>query len=87
MLAVHPVDEHVCRAQPVEYLIDDHSADNDLLSFKQEIFLQDRFILENQRPLSLPVRPGSEVSVRADAASTAYRRRLREKNLTYGVLP
>jgi phenylpropionate dioxygenase-like ring-hydroxylating dioxygenase large terminal subunit len=87
LLAVHPVDEHVCRAQPVEYLIDDHSADNDLLSFEQAIFLQDRFIVENQRPLSLPLRPGPEVPVRADAASMTYRRWLREKNLTYGVLP
>ena len=59
LLAVHPVDEHLCRAQPVEYLVDDHSADNDLLSFEQAIFLQDRFIVENQRPLSLPLRPGA----------------------------
>ena len=69
LLAVHPVDEHLCRAQPVEYLVDDHSADADLLSFEQAIFLQDRFIVENQRPLSLPLRPGPEIPVRADAAS------------------
>jgi phenylpropionate dioxygenase-like ring-hydroxylating dioxygenase large terminal subunit len=87
LLAVHPVDEHVCRAQPVEYLLDAHSTNHDLLSFEQAIFLQDRFIVENQRPLSLPLRPGPEVPVRADAASMAYRRWLREKNLTYGVLP
>jgi phenylpropionate dioxygenase-like ring-hydroxylating dioxygenase large terminal subunit len=87
LLAVHPVDEHVCRAQPVEYLVDDHSADNDLLSFEQAIFLQDRFIVENQRPLSLPLRPGGEIPVRADAASMAYRRWLRDKHLTFGVVP
>jgi phenylpropionate dioxygenase-like ring-hydroxylating dioxygenase large terminal subunit len=87
LLAVHPVDEHRCRAQPVEYLIDDHSADNELLNFEQAIFLQDRFIVENQRPLSLPLRPGDEVPVRADAASMAYRRWLREKRLTFGVIP
>ena len=86
LLAVHPVDEHLCRAQPVEYLIDDHSADADLLSFEQAIFLQDRFIVENQRPLSLPLRPGPEIPVRADAASMAYRRWLREKHLSFGVL-
>lgn len=87
LLAVHPVDEHLCRAQPVEYLVDDHSADSDLLSFEQMIFLQDRFIVENQRPLSLPLSPGEEIPVRADAVSTAYRRWLREKNLKFGVLP
>jgi phenylpropionate dioxygenase-like ring-hydroxylating dioxygenase large terminal subunit len=86
LLAVHPVDEHLCRAQPVEYLVDDDSADNDLLSFEQAIFLQDRFIVENQRPLSLPLQPGPEIPVRADAASMAYRRWLREKNLRFGVL-
>ncbi|HEY0937991.1 MAG TPA: aromatic ring-hydroxylating dioxygenase subunit alpha [Trebonia sp.] len=86
LLAVHPLDEHRCRAQPVEYLVDDDSTDNDLLSFEQAIFLQDRFIVENQRPLSLPLRPGPEVPVRADAASMTYRRWLREKNLTFGVL-
>jgi len=86
LLAVHPVDEHLCRAQPVEYLVDDHSPDNALLSFEQAIFLQDRFILENQRPLSLPLSPGDEIPVRADAASVTYRRWLREKKLTFGVI-
>jgi phenylpropionate dioxygenase-like ring-hydroxylating dioxygenase large terminal subunit len=86
LLAVHPVDEHLCRAQPVEYLVDDHSADAELLSFEQAIFLQDRFIVENQRPLSLPLRPGPEIPVRADAASMTYRRWLREKNVTFGVI-
>lgn len=84
--AVHPVEEHLCRAQPLLYLVDDTSADNDLRGFEQAIFQQDRFIVENQRPLSLPLAPGAEVPVRADAASMAYRRWLREKNLTFGVL-
>ena len=70
----------------MEYLVDDHSADSELLSFEQAIFLQDRFIVENQRPLSLPLRSGPEIPVRADAASMAYRRWLREKNLTFGVI-
>jgi phenylpropionate dioxygenase-like ring-hydroxylating dioxygenase large terminal subunit len=86
LLAVHPLDEHRCRAQPVEYLVDDHSGDSELLSFEQAIFLQDRFIVENQRPPSLPLRPGQEIPVRADAASMTYRRWLREKNLTFGVI-
>ena len=87
VLAVHPVEEHLCRAQPLLYLVDDTSTDNDLRGFEQAIFLQDRFIVENQRPLSLPLTPGTETPVRADAASMAYRRWLREKNLVFGVLP
>jgi phenylpropionate dioxygenase-like ring-hydroxylating dioxygenase large terminal subunit len=86
LLAVHPVDEHLCRAQPVEYLVDDDSSDNALLSFEQAIFLQDRFIVENQRPLSLPLGPGEEIPVRADNASMTYRRWLREKELKFGVI-
>ena len=86
LLAVHPVDEHLCRAQPVEYLVDDDSSDNALLSFEQAIFLQDRFIVENQRPLSLPLSPGEEIPVRADNASMTYRRWLREKKLKFGVI-
>jgi phenylpropionate dioxygenase-like ring-hydroxylating dioxygenase large terminal subunit len=86
LLAVHPVEEHLCRAQPLLYLVDDKSTDNDLRGFEQTIFLQDRFVVENQRPLSLPLAPGTEIPVRADAASMAYRRWLREKKLTFGVL-
>jgi phenylpropionate dioxygenase-like ring-hydroxylating dioxygenase large terminal subunit len=86
LLAVHPVDEHRCRAQPVEYLVDDDSSDNALLSFERAIFLQDRFIVENQRPLSLPLSPGEEIPVRADNASMTYRRWLREKKLKFGVI-
>jgi phenylpropionate dioxygenase-like ring-hydroxylating dioxygenase large terminal subunit len=86
LLAVHPVNEHLCRAQPVEYLVDDDSSDNVLLSFEQAIFLQDRFIVENQRPLSLPLSPGEEIPVRADNASMTYRRWLREKKLKFGVI-
>ena len=86
LLAVHPVEEHLCRAQPLLYLVDGTSSDNDLRGFEQAIFLQDRFIVENQRPLSLPLTPNTEIPVRADAASMAYRRWLREKNLVFGVL-
>jgi phenylpropionate dioxygenase-like ring-hydroxylating dioxygenase large terminal subunit len=71
---------------PSLYLVDDTSTDNDLRGFEQAIFLQDRFIVENQRPLSLPLTPHAEIPVRADAASMAYRRWLREKNLVFGVL-
>jgi len=87
ILCIHPVDELLCRAQPIMYLVDSHSADNDLLSFEQTIFLQDRFIVENQRPLALPLNPSAEVPTRADTASMVYRRWLREKGLKFGTVP
>jgi phenylpropionate dioxygenase-like ring-hydroxylating dioxygenase large terminal subunit len=47
--------------------------------------LQDRIILENQRPVLLPLEPRLETPTRADASSIAYRRWLKEKGLTYGT--
>ena len=45
----------------------------------------DRIILENQRPVLLPLEPRKEIPTRADASSIAYRRWLKEKGVTYGA--
>jgi phenylpropionate dioxygenase-like ring-hydroxylating dioxygenase large terminal subunit len=82
---VQPIEETICRAQPVMYLVDDRAAHVDLLKFEQTIFLQDRIIVENQRPLRLPLEPRSEVPTRADLSSVVYRRWLKEKGLRYGT--
>jgi phenylpropionate dioxygenase-like ring-hydroxylating dioxygenase large terminal subunit len=84
-LFVQPLDPDRCRVHPVMYLIDDQSATTDLIQFQQLIFLQDRIILENQRPVLLPMEPRSETPTRADASSIAYRRWLKEKGVTYGT--
>ena len=54
------MEEDLCRAQPIMYLVDAISDHTSLLNFEQVIFLQDRIILENQRPLLLPLEPRSE---------------------------
>ncbi|MBL0374569.1 aromatic ring-hydroxylating dioxygenase subunit alpha [Rhizobium sp. KVB221] len=62
---------------------------NDLASmrkFHQTILGQDKPILENQVPKRLPLDSRSEVPIRADAASAAYRRWLKERGLRYGVV-
>jgi phenylpropionate dioxygenase-like ring-hydroxylating dioxygenase large terminal subunit len=69
----------------VMFLIDDVSSLTDLIHFQQLIFLQDRIILENQRPVLLPLEPRTEIPTRADASSVAYRRWLKEKGITYGT--
>jgi phenylpropionate dioxygenase-like ring-hydroxylating dioxygenase large terminal subunit len=69
----------------VMFLIDDLSPLADLVRFQQLIFLQDRIILENQRPRLLPLTPHAEIPTRADATSIAYRRWLKEKGITYGT--
>jgi phenylpropionate dioxygenase-like ring-hydroxylating dioxygenase large terminal subunit len=67
------------------FLLDEASAEADLIAFQQVIFLQDRIILENQRPLLLPLEPRAEIPTRADASSIAYRRWLKEKGIIYGT--
>ena len=84
-LFVQPLDPDRCRAHPIMYLIDDVSTTTELIHFQQMIFLQDRIILENQRPVLLPLEPRKEVPTRADASSIAYRRWLKEKGVTYGA--
>ncbi len=42
-------------------------------------------IVENQRPLLLPLEPRSEIPTRADLSSVVYRRWLKEKGLRYGT--
>jgi phenylpropionate dioxygenase-like ring-hydroxylating dioxygenase large terminal subunit len=84
-LFVQPLDPDRCRAHPVMFLIDDVSSLTDLIHFQQLIFLQDRIILENQRPALMPLEPRAEIPTRADASSIAYRRWLKEKGITYGT--
>jgi phenylpropionate dioxygenase-like ring-hydroxylating dioxygenase large terminal subunit len=84
-LLIQPLTEELCRAQPLEYLLDTGSSDVALLDFEQRIFLQDRIIVENQRPLRLPLDPRAELPTRADTSSITYRRWLKQKGLRYGV--
>jgi phenylpropionate dioxygenase-like ring-hydroxylating dioxygenase large terminal subunit len=84
-LFVQPLDPDRCRAHPIMFLIDDTSALTELIHFQQLIFLQDRIILENQRPTLLPLDPRAEIPTRADATSIAYRRWLKAKGVTYGA--
>ncbi|MCA0044935.1 aromatic ring-hydroxylating oxygenase subunit alpha [Celeribacter litoreus] len=84
-LFVQPMEPGLCRAHPLMFLLDEESSDADLIAFQQVIFLQDRIILENQRPLLLPLEPRTETPTRADASSIAYRRWLKEKGCVYGT--
>jgi phenylpropionate dioxygenase-like ring-hydroxylating dioxygenase large terminal subunit len=67
------------------FLIDDATSQAALTRFQQLIFLQDRIILENQRPILLPLEPRSEIPTRADLTSVVYRRWLKEKGIVYGT--
>lgn len=84
-LFVQPVEPDVSIAHPYMLVIDDTSTDAQLIGFQQMIFLQDKIVLENQRPRLLPLQPGRETPTRADLSSVLYRRWLKEKALTYGT--
>ena len=86
-LFIQPIAPDLIRAQPVMWLVDPVSSHNDLLKFEQVIYLQDRLIVENQRPLLVPLDPRAEIPMRADASSQTYRAWLREKGLRYGCIP
>ncbi|WFS03585.1 aromatic ring-hydroxylating oxygenase subunit alpha [Rhizobium tumorigenes] len=84
-LFIQPMEEGLCRAQAVMYLVDNTSTHTSLLHFEQIIFLQDRIVVENQRPLLLPLEPRQEIPTRADSSSVAYRRWLKEKGIRFGT--
>ena len=86
-LFVQPVEPALSIAHPFMLVIDETSTDAQLIAFQQMIFLQDKIVLENQRPSLLPLQPGKETPTRADLSSVLYRRWLKEKGLTYGTEP
>jgi phenylpropionate dioxygenase-like ring-hydroxylating dioxygenase large terminal subunit len=64
----------------------DFSADDaKLRAFQDTIFMQDRPVLESQRPRRLPLDPRAELHTVADRASSAYRRHLKNLGITFGV--
>lgn len=83
---VQPRTETECDVWPWMALFDETSEYAGLVQFQQEIFLQDRSILENQRPVKLPLDPKMEIPTRADLTSIAYRRWLKSKGAFYGAM-
>lgn len=53
--------------------------------FQNTIFLQDKPVLESQRPKRLPVHAATEAHVAVDKGSVAYRRYLQSQGITFGV--
>jgi phenylpropionate dioxygenase-like ring-hydroxylating dioxygenase large terminal subunit len=56
-----------------------------VLDFQNTIFLQDKPVLESQRPRLLPLHAASEAHVGVDKGSVAYRRYLLSQGITFGV--
>ncbi len=86
-LFIQPKAETECIAFMPMALLDEVSTVEGMIDFQQTIFMQDRIILENQRPRLLPLTPRREMPTRADLSSMAYRRWLKSKGLRFGLLP
>lgn len=86
-LFVQPVTEEISVAHPLLLCLPDGTTPQALRAFQQIIFMQDKPILENQRPARLPLAEGADMPIAADKSSVAYRRWLTAIGLTYGVIP
>jgi phenylpropionate dioxygenase-like ring-hydroxylating dioxygenase large terminal subunit len=86
-LHVQPLGEEASRAWLVMAMSNFVQPEHELRAFQDRIFLQDKPILENQRPRRLPLSPDAELPVRSDRMSVLYRRYLSERGLSFGVIP
>jgi phenylpropionate dioxygenase-like ring-hydroxylating dioxygenase large terminal subunit len=63
----------------------DDASDEDLRSFQNKVSLQDKAIVESQRPELLPLDLQAELHLRSDRMAIAYRRWLKELGMEYGT--
>lgn len=84
-LFIQPKTETECLAYPPMALLDEQSSMAGMIDFQQTIFLQDRIILENQRPKLLPLTPRAEIPTKADLSSVAYRRWIKQSGVQFGL--
>ncbi len=59
--------------------------EDELLAFQDKITMQDKAVLESQRPELLPLDLQQELHLRSDKTAIAYRRWLKEIGITYGT--
>jgi phenylpropionate dioxygenase-like ring-hydroxylating dioxygenase large terminal subunit len=84
-LFTQPAEEDFSLAFAAVLVVDAGVASTDIIHFQQNVFFQDRIVLENQRPRRLPLSPSAEIPTRADISSIVYRRWLKEKGLRFGI--
>ncbi len=84
-LFICPVAPELSRVWFRLALADFASPDEKLRDFQHTIFTQDQPVLESQSPKRLPLDLRSEMHTAADKASSAYRRHLKQLDITFGV--
>lgn len=84
-LFICPVTPETSRVWFRLAMADFESPDTKLQDFQHTIFMQDKPVLESQRPRCLPLDVRAEAHTTADKASSAYRRFLKQEMITFGV--
>ncbi|MGE0496518.1 MAG: Rieske 2Fe-2S domain-containing protein [Ramlibacter sp.] len=84
-LYICPVTPETSRVWFRLAVADFDATDDKLRAFQNSIFMQDKPVLESQRPARLPLDLRAELHTTADKASSAYRRHLKQLGITFGV--
>lgn len=85
-LHVQPLSQEASRVWIILALTNFIQGEAELQAFQDRIFLQDKPIVENQVPRRLPLAAEAELSMVSDRMSLAYRKYLKERGMTYGVI-
>jgi phenylpropionate dioxygenase-like ring-hydroxylating dioxygenase large terminal subunit len=85
-LHVQPLAEESSRVWIILALTNFIQSEVELQAFQDCIFLQDKPIVESQVPKRLPLAGDAELSMVCDRMSLAYRKLLKERGMTYGVV-
>ena len=85
IVLIQPLTSEQCRVWFRMAIADFEQPADKVLDFQNTIFLQDKPVLESQRPQLLPLQAGAESFVAVDKGSAAYRRLLQQLGITFGV--
>ncbi|MCG3089840.1 aromatic ring-hydroxylating oxygenase subunit alpha [Sporosarcina cyprini] len=86
LLTVRPIDEDRSMAYGIlSFNYDTGLSDEALIQFQDEIFAQDKPVVENQKPEELPLDLQVELSLVCDRMSIAYRQYLKELGVKMGT--
>ena len=86
LLTVRPIDEERSVAYGIlSFNYETGLSDEAIITFQDEIFAQDKPIVENQKPEELPLDLQVELSLVCDRMSIAYRQYLKELGVELGT--
>ena len=88
MLTLTPLAEDDCLVWLLVAInFGDQVTEEQIIARQDEVFAQDKWIVESQRPKRIPLDLNDELHVRVDKYSVAYRRWLKDLGLVWGVAP